>query len=66
MANPEQGTLSDELRDELRKQMRQEIDGDTLSSAERFALEQKYGLNDTIDGPNTPGEFVIAAALEVE
>ena len=53
MANPELATPSeitasvpDALRAELRKQLRTEIDGETLTSPQRLALEMKYGLAD--------------------
>jgi hypothetical protein len=52
MANPESNSpsngVSDVLRADLRKQLRAEIDGEPITTAGRFALEQKYGLTDTV------------------
>jgi hypothetical protein len=47
MANPESNSpsnISGTLTPELRKQLRAEIDGEPITTAERFALEQKYGI----------------------
>jgi hypothetical protein len=41
-------SVSDAVRSEVRKQLRAEVDGEPITTAERFALEQKYGLADVV------------------
>lgn len=51
MANPESNSpsnISGTLTPELRKQLRAEIEGEPITTAERFALEQKYGITDPV------------------
>jgi hypothetical protein len=55
MAKPEEvssvslvSSINDVVRSDVRKQLRAEIDGELITTAERFALEQKYGLADVV------------------